>query len=69
MDSITKAGALGVGEPTGDMVFLALPVPLYKQLAEEAAKRQLTLAQFLAGAVSEAVQKPIPSPPQYLTEG
>lgn len=41
-----------------DVVFLALPGELYKQLSDEAARRQMTLAQLFATAVSNLVQTP-----------
>lgn len=49
-----------------DMVFFALPTPLFKALSDVAARRQQTLAQFLSEAVSEAINKP--SGPSLLTE-
>lgn len=36
-----------------DLVFFALPAPLFRNLSSEAAKRQLTLAQLLSNAVEE----------------
>lgn len=49
-----------------DVVFIALPTPLFAALTDSAAKRQQTLAQFLAEAVTVALEKPLP--PSLLTE-
>lgn len=53
------------GTSQEDLVFIALPVSLHRHLCDEAAKRQQTLAQFLAKAVTEALERP---GPQLLTE-
>jgi hypothetical protein len=50
----------------GELVFLAVPTPLFKELSDEAANRNLTLAQLLSAAVSEYLKKPLA--PQLLTE-
>lgn len=53
-------------EILNEVVFCALPTPLFLALSAAAAKRQQTLAQFLAEAVSAALEKPLP--PSLLTE-
>lgn len=59
----TEKQALAV---LGEMVFLAVPMPLFNQLSDEAAKRNQTLAQLLSAALSEYLKKSIG--PQLLTE-
>jgi len=43
-----------------DVVFLMIPVELFRKLSEEAGLRQQNLAQFLASAVSDYLKKPYP---------
>lgn len=40
------------------LVFVALPAPLFHQLSDEAAKRQMTLSQFMSTAMAEFLLKP-----------
>ncbi len=40
-----------------DLVLLALPITLYKQLSDAAMKRNLTLQQLLSNAVQEYLKK------------
>lgn len=42
-----------------DVVFLTIPTPVFRALSDAAAQRQQTLAQFLADAVSAALEKPL----------
>lgn len=44
-----------------DMTFLALPMPLFIQLSDAAAKRQITLAQLLSTAVSDYLKDTEPT--------
>ena len=44
-----------------DMTFLALPMPLFTQLSDAAAKRQITLAQLLSTAVSDYLKNTEPT--------
>lgn len=50
----------------GDLLFLAMPGSTFRALSDEAAKRNMTLAQFIAAAVGDYIQKP--SGPSLLTE-
>lgn len=56
LEVVSKKEEPGSGaDLMGEFVFLALPMPVYKALSNEAAKRQQTLAQFLATAVSTLI--------------
>jgi hypothetical protein len=44
-----------------DLVFFALPAPLFRELSSQAAKRQMTLAQLLSTAVEEYLLKTDPN--------
>lgn len=43
------------------MVFCALPAPLFKQLSEAASERRITLAQLLSTAVADYLKKTEPT--------
>jgi predicted DNA-binding ribbon-helix-helix protein len=46
----------------GQMTFFALPMALFRELSDAAAKRQMTLPQLLSTAVSDYLKKTEPDP-------
>jgi hypothetical protein len=59
--TLTEAPEVPAQAILNDIVFFALPAPLFKQLSEAAARRQMVLAELLATAVSEYLKKTEPS--------
>lgn len=48
------------GQPTGNILFIALPEPTYVAVSDAAAKRGITVAQAFAQAISEFLARTPP---------
>lgn len=44
--------------PVNDLMFFALPAPLFQELSKAAAARQMSLSELLSVSVSEYLAKP-----------
>ena len=55
IDEVNKAVDEAI-EP-GDLFLLPLPMPLYRALSDAAAKKNMTVAQLLARALTIAIQE------------